>query len=163
MRFLKNKGVFINLLKNTEREGQNSTRGAKNRPSAAFSEDICSAYVRRTRSVRRFMSRALLRHASVCTLPPRTASRLRRHGAANMPEKENPIVMRRNCAGFFRRYIEIASANGYNRLKHMPAVRISAGVKFEKGRYYHENNPHTEQSGADGRIYRSRENRRCRR
>lgn len=48
------------------------------------------------------------------------------------------------CAGFFRRYIEIASANGYNRLKHMPAVRISAGVKFEKGRYYHENNPHPE-------------------
>ena len=34
----------------------------------------------------------------------------------------------------------------------MPAVRISAGFKFEKGRYYHENNPHTEQSGADGRL-----------
>ena len=48
------------------------------------------------------------------------------------------------CAGFFCRYIEIASANGYNRLKHMPAVRISAGIKFEKGRYYHENNPHPE-------------------
>lgn len=49
MRFLKNKGFFINLLKNTGRKGQNSTRGAKIRPSAAFSGDLCSAYVRRTR------------------------------------------------------------------------------------------------------------------
>ena len=151
----------IDVIRTDETKVSRTELGFPGRKCLLCSND--APYVRRTRSVRRFMSRALLRHASACTLPPRTASRLRRHGAANMPEKENPIVRRRNCAGFFRRYIEIASANGYNRLKHMPAVRISAGVKFEKGRYYHENNPHTEQSGADGRIYRSRENRRCRR
>lgn len=64
--------------------------------------------------------------------------------AAIAGERTDRQTAHGNCAGFFRRYIEIASANGYNRLKHMPAVRISAGVKFEKGRYYHENNPHPE-------------------
>ena len=171
MRFLKNKGFFINLLKNTGREGQNSTRGAKIRPSAAFSGDFCRACVRRFphTSGNTCAHTAAPEHVGASpyvsgTPPPAdsragafaarfyTRSGISRLFLARAPptdcggnlRRKNRSAAHGNCAGFFRRYIEIASANGYNRLKHMPAVRISAGFKFEKGRYYHENNPHTE-------------------
>ena len=185
MRFSKNKGVFINLLKNAVRTGQNSTRGAKIRPSVAFSGDFCRArpvprqvsgdtlHIRRcsrafgnicapdnfraARFCGRFFaprpadSRAgafaarFYTRSGICAFPPHSI-RLRRAAAGEYAgeRKSDRQAAHGNCAGFFRRYIEIASANGYNRLKHMPAVRISAGVKFEKGRYYHENNPHPE-------------------
>ncbi len=79
------------------------------------------AYVRRTQCPAIYES-CTLRHASACTLPTRTASpptAARGSEYAGERKSDRQAAAHGNCAGFFADILEIASANGYNRLKHM--------------------------------------------
>ena len=142
MRFSKNKGVFINLLKNAVRAGQNSARkgqngarSAKIGPSAASSGDFCRVRVRwYLRAL--VMSACVWRYLRVLMLPARTMQYPRVR-----PPVYNEKCMRSSISAHIRLYPNTSAhprmcrvpPHTFGAPRMRPASRVpdtSAGVRF---------------------------------